>query len=337
MIQLHATYLRVLPFLLFLSAGIAGCISEESPVAPFDRGGVERSTVAMEQDYRYQLYFDLESGRVVAQNRIADWDLGFESSSDGHHLLLNSSKAMAASDAGAVAFASVTSKDSLVWRYDTSDGNLDSTAIGKWWQEQGDSVVSLHHLYIIDRGYDELGKKQGYRKIMIESLYNGIFTIRIAMLNGSDERIVEIAKDPQRNFTALSLLDGKVTSIEPPHDTWDIVFTRYTHLFYEPLLTPYSVTGVLLNTYQTSVAMDTTTAFAAITPADIERYTFTEARDRIGYGWKSYDLNKGIYMVNPGINYIIRTSAGFVYKLHFTDFYNEAGQKGFPTMEYQKL
>lgn len=323
--------------LLFVCLIAGGCIGEEVPVAPYDRGGVERATVGMESDYRYQIYFDLESGMVVGQNRFTDWDLGFESASDGRHLVLNTSKAMAISDAGPVEFASVTSRADAIWRYDTPDGNLDSTAIGEWGDPQGDSIISRHHVYIINRGYDEKGKQQGYRKMMIESSSDSIFRVRTAMLNGSDDRVIEVPKDPQRNFVALSLSDGTVVGIEPPRTTWDLVFTRYTHIFYEPLLTPYSVTGTLLNMYETTVAVDTTKSFADITSADISGYTFSTGRDGIGYAWKIYDLNKGTYTVDPGINYIIKTASGFVYKLHFTDFYNAVGEKGFPTMEYQKL
>jgi hypothetical protein len=320
-----------------LSAGLSGCIGEEAPIAPYDRGSVERASVTMGSDYRYQIYYDLETGAVVRQNLVTDWDLALVCAPGDHHLILNSGKVMAAFDAGAVDFSSVTSVAGAAWRYDAPDGNLDSTAIGEWWEQRGDTIVSLGHVYVIDRGYDAAGKRVGYRKITITPAGPDAVRVRIASLDGSDEQVAEIAPDATRNLAAFSLTDGAVVDLEPPKEKWDLLFTRYTYLFYEPTFTPYSVTGVLVNDGATSVALDTVTPFAEITTADIDRFTFTSARDGIGYAWKSYDLNAGTYTVNPGMVFLVKTSDGFYYKLHFVDFYNDKGEKGAPLFEYQKL
>lgn len=316
---------------------IGGCIGKELPVAPYDRGAVERGRVALGSDYRNQIYFDLETGTSVRQNPITAWDLGFECAPGGYHLILNGGKAMAAFDAGAVEFSAVTSVAGAQWRYDVSSGDLDSTAIGTWWEARGDSVISLGHVYIIDCGYDAAGKQVGYRKIRIESLDRDTLRIRIAALDGSGEQVAAVGKDPGGNFVALSLIDAAAADAEPRRDRWDLLFTRYTYLFYVPTLTPYLVTGVLLNSYETSVAVDTSKAFADITTADIGRYTFAPTRDGIGYAWKTYDLTKGLYTVDPKIIYIVKSSSGFYFKLHFVDFYNATGEKGYPAFEFQKL
>ncbi|HRS01468.1 MAG TPA: HmuY family protein [Bacteroidota bacterium] len=36
-------------------------------------------------------------------------------------------------------------------------------------------------------------------------------------------------------------------------------------------------------------------------------------------------------------DYIIKSVNGYLYKLHFTAFYNEKGVKGYPKFEFQKL
>ncbi len=317
-------------------ATLAGCIAQEAPVAPYNRGGVLRGSVTLGPDYGACFYYDLETGMVARAGRITDWDLGVRRLPGTPCIVLNSSTVMAAYDAGAVNFEAVTTTVGAP-RYDAPSGAVDSTAIGQWWKLDRDSLRSRGHVYVIDRGVDEAGRKRGYAKVRVERLAADTLWMRIAALDGANDRVVAVAIDPWRTLTTMSLASGVVVEAEPPSEQWDILFTRYTTLFHSPMPTSYSVTGALLNTDQTVAAVDSVTGFAAITSADVGRYSFSGARDGIGYAWKTYDLNKGIYTVNAGITYIIRTSTGFYYKLHFVDFYGSTGQKGTPAFEYQKL
>jgi hypothetical protein len=99
---------------------------------------------------------------------------------------------------------------------------------------------------------------------------------------------------------------------------------------------PYLVTGVLLNPYQVSVALDTSDFFA-IELKDTANYTYTGKLDFIGYDWKFYNFDDGVYTIVPGLNYIIRNNDGYHYKLRFTDFYDEFGVKGTISFETAKL
>jgi hypothetical protein len=57
----------------------------------------------------------------------------------------------------------------------------------------------------------------------------------------------------------------------------------------------------------------------------------------VGYNWKEYDLSAGEYTVFSNINYIIQDKNDKYYKLHFIDFYNNLGEKGYPKFEIQEL
>lgn len=316
---------------------LGGCIPEEDPVTPYDRGDIQQNTVGMEADYRYQVYFDLGTNRMVSRNLVTDWDLGFASADTDMAIRLNGGKIMAAVDAG-TDFDAVNSVAGVEWRYDHPAGTPDSTAIGQWWKSTDGQIVSQQRVYIIDRGLTPAGKKLGYKKLMITDYTDGVYTVRFADLDGGNDVTMTISRDMEYNTIGL-LLDNTaaIVTYEPVNTIWDLTFTRYTHIFYAPEFTPYSVTGVLLNSNGVAVARDSVRAFEDITFDLVEQYSFVTGRDAVGYDWKTFYLDKGEYVVRPEMIYIIRDTEGFYYKLHFTDFYNEEGDKGFPAFEYRKL
>lgn len=326
---------------VLLSIGVAGCIPEDVPVTPFDRGGAQVRQIAMGSTYATQVFYDFESDSVVATQPLTTWDIGVITAGERPAIVLNSAKIMGASDLGPLDFATpVSAPKMLVYRYDDPSGDLDSTAVGEWWENvDGAGAYSTRgHLYIIDRGFDAAGRTQGYERLMILGATAENCTIRCAGLDGSNDRTIVLSRDSIRTVAAVIFdNDPRAVDAEPERDRWDILFTRYTHIFRDPDIIPYSVTGVLLNRWMTVVAVDSTRQFSEITTANLPGYQLEARHDGVGYAWKTYDLNAGAYTVNPGITYILRTSTGFYYKLHFTEFYNDAGEKGYPRFEYQKL
>ncbi len=305
------------------------CEKEELPVTPHIAGDVITATVNMEQNYRWQFYYDLGTNSVVGQNLKSSWDLGFETSPSGYSIILNTSKAMFAWNTGDTNFVAVTDTAGFFVnkKWDEPSGHLDSTAIGNW--------TTSHPVYIIDRGYNENGQFQGMRKVKIESVNASGYTIRFSNMNGSGDTTFFIPKDTTYNFTFLSFSNGGQTlTVEPPKQTWDLVFTQYVHIFYNPT-EPYLVTGCLLNRYQTSASRDTTTAFSVLEYSQAMNAQLLPAVNTIGYDWKAFINNT--YITDPDLNFIIRDHAGTYYKLHFIDFYNENGIKGNPKWEMQQL
>ena len=91
------------------------------------------------------------------------------------------------------------------------------------------------------------------------------------------------------------------------------------------------------NPTDTRGAADSTSAFDQITRQMAETVPTTNRRDVIGYDWKEYSINNAQYTVHRWKNYMVYTRKGQIYKLHFLDYYNSAGQKGNPLFEYERL
>lgn len=305
------------------------CEKQELPVPAHEPGDVITTAVSMESDYRYQLFFDLETNTMVQRNLKVDWDLGFESSSLGNKVILNTSKFMLAANTNQTIFSSVIDTVGYHFNWDAPSGNMDSTAIGDW--------IGTQNVYVIDRGYDPLGGHQGFKKIIFELVNNNEYKVRFANLDGTNEMNQTIIKNANYNFTFLSL-DGNLVEVEPEKEEWDLSFSQYIHVFDEQNgQTPYLVNGVLSNRNKVEVATVFDKDFSAITFDDVSAYTFSTTINRIGYDWKEYSFSTSSFTVFTDKNYLIKSTEGKYYKLHFIDFYDNFGTKGTPTFEFQEL
>jgi len=340
---MHRKHLFALVSLLLI---LSSCFKEDERIPAHDPGDVKTVSIELKNDYRYQVYFDLNSGQVVSTNLKREWDLGFECSPQGWHIILNTANFMVASGTGSTDFNAPIDTTGYVWHFDKSDGNLDSTAIGEWfsWSQPDSSKVYTHEVYVIDRGYDELGNLRGLRKVVFQKLEGDEYTFRYANLDGSNENSFTVTRDPSVNFMCFSFDGGgQQVNLEPPKYSWDLLFTQYTTLLYtnegEPY--PYIVTGVLSNRTGIEVAQDTLYDFLTIDRNEAINLEYNTIQDEIGYDWKDVvgDPTSGSvsYEIIQGINYVVKDQEGFFYKLRFISFYNNNGEKGYPTFEYQKL
>lgn len=310
---------------LFLAlAGLAACTTKELPVP---KRAESTHQISLGADYGYQVFYSLTEDREVSRNERTNWDLALEAATDGYHIYLNSSKLMYAWNTDQQDFDAVT--DTIGFgagkKMDAANGYADSTAIGDW--------RGAHPVYIIDRGITAEGA-YGMVKIQVTEVTETQYTLSFQDLSGGEKHTLNLQKDPLYNSVFLSFNEGgKSVSVEPPKDKWDICFTQYS----VEIPIPYMVTGVLTNRYQTLAAIDSSLGFEAIDLAFAQQVDFTNAIDVIGYDWKSFDLNTGLYQVDIAKNYIVKTSEGFYFKLHFVDFYNDQGEKGYPKWVAQRL
>lgn len=304
------------------------CKKDELPVPKHEAGDVITASVNMDPTYKWQIYYDLKTNSVVGQNLKTAWDLAFEADANGFHVILNSSKAMYAYNTNNSVFNEVT--DTIGFeinkKWDSPTGNLDSTAIGDF--------RNTNSVYIIDRGYNELGEHQGFRKIQFLSVDVTKYLVRFANLDGSGDVTLQIEKDDNYNFTFLSFTSSNTLIVEPPKNSWDLVFTQYLHVFENPIQ-PYLVVGCLLNRYKTSATMNSSISFSEIDFDHASTSNLSSNINTIGYDWKTF--TGGVFITHPEKNYIIKDSEGFYYKLHFVDFYNQSGEKGNPTWKFQQL
>lgn len=304
------------------------CDLGESPILPVDRGDVKTFQVEMGTDYRTQIFYDLSTLSIVSSNEKEIWDLGFEAAADGFHVVLNTSRGGAVYRTGNPNIEAVTDTLGAQWRRDVPSGHLDSTAIGD--QRTAPEVL------VIDRGYNAAGNHTGLRKIQVTSISATQYQVQGAKMDGSDAFTLDIPKDGSRNYIAVSLDPGAVVEVEPDKQSWDLMFTQYTHIFTDPPL-PYLVVGVRINQANVSVAPVKDREFSELSFDDVDQYTFYTAADVIGYTWKQYEFSTGSFIVFPEYNFLLRDGEGRHFKLHFIDYYNENGDKGAPKLEVQEL
>lgn len=312
--------------LILVSLFFVACEKEEIPVKAHNPGDVITNSVKMEADYRYQMYFDLETNSMIKKHLKTDWDLGFETTATGNKIILNSAKYMLAANTQTSNFTTITDTVGFTFNIDMPSGNIDSTAIGNWLP---------NNVYVIDRGFDELGTHQGFKKLEIISVNANEYTIHFANLNGTNDITMNIQKDINYNFAFLSL-NGNIASIEPQKESWDLSFSQYTHYYYNDGTT-YLVTGCLSNRNKVEVAQVFDKKFSDISIDDINNYNFYHNINTIGFEWKEYDFDTGSYIIYYSKNYIIKSTEGKYYKIHFIDFYDTFGIKGTPTFEFQEL
>lgn len=328
--------------ILSIAFTLTSCFKEDSAVNPFDRGDVTSNQVEMNRKYENQIYFDLSSNSVISTNKYGEWDLGFQAYDD-YFIQLNSSRIMAVQDLGNVEFESVTEAlETELYVRDVPNGNMDSSAIGKWWEIVEGKVQSKNHIYVIDRGRSDDGKKGGIRKLKILGADADGFTIIYSELQSTTIDTTYIPRTENRNYITFSFEgSGSVNNLEPPADTWDIVFTRYTDLFDIVGFEVYPVNGVLLNTRYCKVAeLDSLSDFNDITSSIIQSTTLTKKRDEIGWDWKQVDINTGVYTINPSKKYLIEDTDGFYYKLRFIGFQkiiDGKSENGYPEFEIKLL
>ena len=119
--------MRILTLLVSLLV-LTGCFREDEQVVPMSIQIVE-IPYSM---YDNQIWFNLQNNSVVSHNSFSDWDLGFESTGSGHHIILNTSRFMHAGNTKSTDFKGITTNVCDTMIYDDSAGDMSKTAIGKW-------------------------------------------------------------------------------------------------------------------------------------------------------------------------------------------------------------
>jgi len=311
-------------FLLF------SCEKTEIPIEPHNMGEIESNQINMQSDYRNQIFYNLNNNIAIKENLKTDWDLAFESSSEGWRILLNTSTFSRVSKVTNSNFEDPISTSNLLWQWENPIGIQEGTAIGDYRNE--------NTIYVINRGVDIDGNQAGYKKIMIDSVNNEYYIITYANLDNTNTNTVQVQKDNSKNFQYFSFNTNTLIDIEPSKEEWDLIFTQYTHLYNDPELPPsYLVTGVLTNYLNNVlVAKDTVNTFEDINYTTVESYIFSNNQNEIGYDWKTYAGSDG-YIINSHITYIIKDISNRYFKLRFVDFYNSNGEKGYPSFEIQEL
>jgi len=321
---------RIILLSSLLSLLFTNCIKDDVPVIAHVPGDIQTVQIEIGYPYTYQVYYNCETNSVVNTNTKYDWDLSFECTQNGNHILLNTAKGMLACNSGSSIFDNVSDTIGSTWLWDAPSGNLDSTAVNNW---QGSN-----NIYIVDRQYDENGNHMGYKKIQFQSVNNQNYTFKFADLNGNNEVTYTIQKNQNLNFIHFTFDNGGQTLVlEPNKNEWDLLFTNHHHKF-SNLPLPFVLTQVLSNKHNdVIIAEDNNNSFSTIELKDSINYIFTDIWDEIGYDWKIRNSQDNSFTIDANKSFILKTTNGFFYKIRFIDFYNNTGVKGYPTFEIQKL
>lgn len=319
--------------MLTASLLLVSCQKEEELWTLPPAGDAKTATLEMGENYDNAFYFDLATGSSTVRN-YDEWDLGFASGANEFYILMNGGKGIQVYNTHDTDFSKTTFavSETSPWQWDNPSGNKDSLAFTGWCDENGKSKLET---YIIDLG--SLANPR-YKKMQLTSANASGYSFRFAGLDNSNSISTSVTKDSTRNLSYYNFDMNAIVDFEPAKQQWDLFFTKYRHVYYDmDPITPYSVTGVLINTKFATVTETQSLKFEDINYEAASKLLLTSKADEIGYDWKFFDLSgTGKYTVSEKKIYILKAK-GIYYKLKFIGFYNDKGIKGSPKFIYQRL
>ncbi|MEZ5018079.1 MAG: HmuY family protein [Flavipsychrobacter sp.] len=315
---------------------MTSCEQKETPVQLPTQSDAIYASVEMGEDFADQIFYDFETSSIVRTSKINSWELAFETGANERNIFMNGGANVGIYKTGKYNLTEVMTPPEIIdedWGYDSPSGLSDSTYLDGWAEANG---ISKNEVYIIKISPSIY--KDTFKKIQLISVSSTEYVMLVADLRSKISTKVVVPKDDNYNYAYLSLAEGgSIVNPEPPKKTWDIVFTRYKHIYFELSNFPYVVTGAMINPYNTSAYKDSTIAFHDIDATLATKVKYVNNRDIIGFDWKSYNIDKGRYTVDQSKNYIIKNRNGQYWKLHFLNYYNNIGIKGSPSFEFQRI
>lgn len=289
---------------------------------------VNQEIVSIGSGYQHQTYYSLADGEV-AQIDKNSWDLAFDASGMGAGIRLNGAKGL------------------KLFEYPNGDINLfgeslDTTGLSTWnellnsnqsWEEtafnaNGDPdndfdlgwgqynstthAITGQSLYILQKSDSE------YLQIVIDNLSGGTFSFRYADLNGDNMTSSTISKNDYngKNFGYYNLTSHTTLDLDPPSNSWDLLFTSYKTLVGPGMV--YGVTGVLSNKAIEIAKVENVNQVD--TYANWGGKSFSEATNTIGYDWKSLNHETFEFETADSLVYFIKSAQGDIWKVYFTGF-----------------
>jgi hypothetical protein len=318
--------------LMFL---LGACIKQDRPIPLPPKTGSTITTAAMGVKYDSAVFYNLDLGKVVGSAAHIKWDVAFDCRANGSTMLMNAFKFTRAAGTGSSNINLCNTIPTVVgeWGFDAPHSLFDSAYLSNW---NNLSLDAQREVHVLRQG---TSSSKVYYKIQITSITETQISFAYDSLKGTSAKNIVIGKDSSVNFVYFNFKTGKVVPFEPSKRTWDFEFTRYTHPFYEIVpFTPYVVTGVFTNPFNTTSFGDTTEqkTYASIDVTVAAQTNLNSKSDNIGYNWKTLPEVTAAYIVHPNRWYLVRTQNNNLYKLHFLDFYKE-GLTGFPKLEHDRL
>jgi hypothetical protein len=322
---------RILPSVLLIIFILSSCFKEDVRLKPYN--GV--ITVIPEPIQLNQSYFDFETGGVLASLPSHAWQLGFECTAEGWHIITNSGGNWFIYNTEQTLLNESASMPAKVDHlYDVPSAFPDSTAVGNWTTISPGGNNYTHNVYLL--GQYESGKFKDIKEVVFLSVNDTSYRFSYKEeLSGLSDTIM-ILKNDTAGYVYLQV------NAEPGKELWDLAFGPYYDMAtYFGVTIPYLVGGSFINTGYTEAVLDSVNSFDRIDAGMIPDYEFIRQRDIPGYRWKSVtvDVSGGgsaTYKVKTNYNYIFHTAEDHYYKLRFLS-YTHQGLSGFPQFEFKKL
>lgn len=313
---------------LLAASLLVACEKEEQPVAPALGGTF---TAGMGGDYNTSLFYHLGSAQFVQTESRDTYHLACLAGT-APYFYLNGANFMRAKQTGVSDFAAVTDTAGFgPWGFDYPTGATSRTAIGTWWDAQGNSKGEV---YLLDFGYDLQYAPLGVKKMQVVGNTSS-FSLRLSNLNGTKDTLIAVQQSATAVRTRIALLPGYIASAEPDAQAWDLQFAQYTDFDLTDAgdTLYYLVRGVLTNPTRTRALKVTDTPWENITATWAEGKLLSADWNTIGYDWKAFPLSSNVYQIVPDQYYVLQDGEGTRYKLRFLDYYNDQGEKGYAKFE----
>lgn len=302
-----------------------GCIEYELPVEARPAGVAEVHAASIGDKYEQRIFYSLVNREIVASHSKMDWCLRMEPTGDGVDAVLNSSRTMRLARTGLNEFrADWTEEETLAldWRIDAPNGYpADST----------ERRLGLGEVVLINLGYGLENDPLGLCQMQVTALDDNAIEVHIAALDGTESAIVTVPWTANEPHGYVSLLERASPEIEPPGHTWELLLTQYSELLEGEI--PYQVTGILTPSEGVLVIDYSDLTWEDALTRDWSGDVFSQDWNAIGYDWKYFDLNEGVYSIDPNRIFGIKTSEGREFQLRILDFYDAIGNKGHFLME----
>ena len=292
-----------------------------------------KDSVMIGAGYSDHVWYSLETGEV-ARSAKDRWDFAFSVSGFGSSILLNhlndnklyvypngDTASWTTLDTNGISTWSQLYNSDTSWNYGAFNANTDRDNDF----DLGWGVYNMITHQVVGDSLFVLQQGNAFKKIWIKGLAGGVYTVKLANLDGSQEVDVAINKADygQRNFVYYSVSANEIRNLEPLNDAWDLKFTQYTTII--PSFGGYPASGVLQNgnvtTAQVSEVGD------PLNFDDHERQEFSTEINTIGHDWKSFDFATNQWSIDDSTVYFVRARNGALWRLVFTDFGGSATGK----------
>ena len=295
--------------------------------------------------YTHQTYFDLSSNSEVLSVDITDWDLEVETSGQLEVIKLNPANSYRVFK---TTLTDITDEIILPetpdWTFDNPTGNISDMVFYNW---------SNNEVYVI--GIKELNNDPTapsiapFAKVSFEKTTNGVAVKWVLTGESTVNEFTLKTTSSSQPFTWFSFeTKGEATTQPPSPDGYDIIITTYTGEVSDGEASYiFELRGALTNIsgsvdsyrHNPGEAEDDkyNKIFSNLTIDDIETEKYETDADAIGYDWKSFSRTSMSYEIDKSNMYFIRDNNNNHYKLRFTNYYNNSGEKGYISFTYALL